>query len=195
MGSELDGEVEVFERLLGVVASVGRMITHGETGAFAPDLSGLGDLLEGSQEGLLGSLEIGRSFAPLVLELDVDGPQSAGGEMGLEALLDHFFRLVEPSASHSLHDGLELDLPLALGKVFGDVHDLEGSVVFLDDLEVLGILEQGNRHLLLGDLETGPLDAESCLFQETLVEHDARSDEPNLPFDVVWALHEGLSQV
>lgn len=148
-----------------------------------------------SQEGLLSSSEVGRGFASLVLKLDVYGPQSACSEMGLETFLDHLFSLIELSTSHSLHNSLELDLPLALGQVFGNVHDLESSFVFLDDLEVFGILKHGNRHLLLRYLKTGPLDAKSCLFQETLVEHNARSNEPNLPFDVVWALQKSLSQV
>lgn len=140
-------------------------------------------------------MEVGGGSASLVLKLDVDGPQPACSEMGFETFLDHFLGLVESSASHSLHDSLKLDLPLALGQVFGNVHDLESSFVFLDDLEVLRILKHGNRHLLLRYFKTGPLDAKSCLFQETLVEHNARSDEPNLPLDVVGTLQESLSQV
>ena len=151
--------------------------------------------MESSQEGLLGSFEVGGGSASLVLKLDVNGPQSTSSEVGLETFLDHFFSLGESATSHSLHDGFKLDLPLALGQVFGNVHDLESSFVFFNDLEIFGVLEHGNGHLLLRNLKAGPLDAKSRLLQETLVEHDARSNEPNLPLDVVWALQKSLSQV
>lgn len=148
LGRELHSEVQVLQRRPQVEEGIRCAGCHAEACALAPHLSRFADFIHCQLEGLVYFPEVGLGLSSLVLQLDVDGPKSAFGEVGLEALLDDLLSFAEPAHAHVHHHRLKLDFPLRIGLVSYLVHDLKGSLIQSDHFKVLGVLQKAHRYLL-----------------------------------------------
>lgn len=169
------------------------MLSQIEAGAFTPDLSRLADLVDRDAECFMNLNEVSLGAGPLVLQLDKQSPESTLGAVHFEAILDEHLGFIKASHPHEHHDSFELDLPLDVGLLSDAPHDLECSLVFADHLEVLGVVEQSRRNLLHRHLHARTLDTEAGNVSLTLVLHDPRGHQPNLPLNTVWAVERDLT--
>ena len=74
------------------------------------------------------------------------------------------------------------------------LHNLSRTLGLCSHLEVLRILEHRHRHLLWGHLVTAALNDFSCPLILSDPELNARRNEPDFPFDVVWAVLDRVTQ-
>ena len=82
----------------------------------------------------------------------------------------------------------KVGLPFSLSNPLGVLHDLTGSLGLGAHLEMLRILEHGHRHLLGWHFVAAALNDFSCSLVLPKTELNPSSDKPDLPFDIVWAV-------
>ena len=170
--SELNGEFEEVLGLCVIEMFVVPKVGHGKASSFAPDLTGLGDLLQSLIERVEHLLKVFFCEGTCVLELDESSPQPSCCEVYLKGLMNQVLCLAEASTPNLEQDSLEVSLPFCLRNSLSVQHDLAGTLCLAPQFEVLRILEHGHRHLLLRHFIATSLDDFSRSFTLSKVELD-----------------------
>ena len=126
--SELNRELEEVLGLCVIEMFVVPKVGHGKASSFAPDLTGLGDLLQSLIERVEHLLKVFFGEGTGVLELDESRPQPSCCEVNLKGLMNQVLGLAEASASDLEQDGLEVSLPFCLRDSLGVLHDLASTL-------------------------------------------------------------------
>lgn len=164
------------------------MRRQAEACTFAPHLARLTDLIHGLPKGLVHLSEVLLGARSLVLQLYEHGPKSALGKVVLKTVLDDGLSVTELTHPHVHHDSLELYLPLSVRLGADPVHNFESTRILTNHLVELGVFEEAYGYLLEGHFHTRSLNAEPCLYNLALIQHNTGCNEPYLPLDAVRAV-------
>ena len=108
--------------------------------------------------------------------------------------MDQVLCLAEVAAPYLKKHRLEMSLPLGLRNSLGVLHNLSCSLILAPHLEVLGVLEHRHRHLLLRYLVAASLDDLPRPLVLSQMELNTRSDQPDLPLDIVGAVLDRIEE-
>lgn len=124
------------------------MVSHRDSGTFAPDLTTFWDLSQRLIESTECLVKLFFCLGSCVLELNEGGPEPTSGKMNIQRLVDEVLCRIEAARANLEQNCFEVRLPLCLCNALGMLHDLSCSLRLASHFKVLGILKHGHRHLL-----------------------------------------------